>query len=93
MHIAGLNFNYAGKKGFSLNSNFNLYLNDFEGSTNSPVAYQMLEGLQPGTNLTWLLGMQKRLTSFLDLNLNYSGRKSESSDTIHTGNIQLRATF
>ncbi|UCE93295.1 MAG: hypothetical protein JSV73_10865 [Flavobacteriaceae bacterium] len=93
MHIAGLNFNYAGKKGFSLNSNFNLYLNDFVGSTNSPVAYQMLEGLQPGTNLTWLLGMQKRLTSFLDLNLNYSGRKSENSDTIHTGNIQLRATF
>ncbi|WKK66903.1 hypothetical protein [Lutimonas zeaxanthinifaciens] len=93
MHIAGLNFNYAGGKGFSINSNFNLYLNDFVGSTNSPVAYQMLEGLQPGTNLTWLLGMQKRLTSFLDLNLNYSGRKSESSDTIHTGNIQLRATF
>ncbi|MCA0931144.1 hypothetical protein LCM02_01695 [Lutimonas saemankumensis] len=93
MHVGGLNFNYAGKRGFSLNSNFNLYLNDFVGSTNSPVAYQMLEGLQPGTNLTWLLGMQKRLTSFLDLNLNYSGRKSENSDTIHTGNIQLRATF
>ncbi|MGI9532762.1 hypothetical protein [Lutimonas sp.] len=93
MHLLGLNFRYASKQSFSTNANVNLYFNEFEGSTNSPVAYQMLEGLQPGTNLTWLLGLQKRLTSFLDLNLNYSGRKSEESKTIHTGNLQLRATF
>ena len=93
MHVLGANFNYAGTQSFSLNANANLYLNEFKGETNSPVAYQMLEGLQPGTNMTWLLGVQKRLTSFLDVNLNYSGRKSEDSKTIHTGNVQLRATF
>lgn len=93
MHVLGANFKYASKQSFSVNSNVNLYFNEFEGNTNSPVAYQMLEGLQPGTNLTWLLGLQKRLTSFLDLNLNYLGRKSEDSKTIHTGNLQLRATF
>jgi hypothetical protein len=93
MHVFGSKFHYANKQSLSLNANANLYLNEFEGQTNSPVAYQMLEGLQPGTNLTWLLGLQKRLTSFLDLNINYFGRKSENSNTIHTGNIQLRATF
>jgi hypothetical protein len=93
MHVLGANFKFASKQSFSINANANLYFNEFEGNTNSPVAYQMLEGLQPGTNLTWLLGLQKRLTSFLDLNLNYSGRKSEDSRTIHTGNLQLRATF
>jgi hypothetical protein len=93
MHVIGANFQYASKQSFSVNANANLYFNEFDGDTNSPVAYQMLEGLQPGTNLTWLLGLQKRLTSFLDLNLNYFGRKSEDSKTIHSGNVQLRATF
>ena len=93
MHVFGSNFQYASKQSFSVNANASFYFNEFKGDTNSPVAYQMLEGLQPGTNLTWLLGLQKRLTSFLDLNVNYSGRKSEESKTIHTGNIQLRATF
>ena len=93
LHNLGANFRYANSQKFSLNSNFNFIYNDFQGDANSPVAYQMLEGLQPGTNYTWVLGLQKRLTSFLDLNLNYLGRKSEGADTIHTGTMQLRATF
>ncbi len=93
MHVFGANFQYSNKQKFSVNANVNLYFNSFEGNQNSPVAYQMLEGLQPGTNFTWLLNLQKRLTSYLDLNLNYFGRKSENSNTIHTGSIQLRASF
>lgn len=93
LHNLGANFRYANSQKFSLNSNVNFIYNDFQGDTNSPVAYQMLEGLQPGTNYTWVLGLQKRLTSFLDLNLNYLGRKSQGADTIHTGTMQLRATF
>jgi hypothetical protein len=53
----------------------------------------MLEGLQTGQNLTWRLLFQKNLTQFLDFNLNYEGRKSETTQTIHTGNVQLRAYF
>jgi hypothetical protein len=93
MHIIGVNFQFAKKQNFSINANANLYLNSFDGNINSPVAFQMLEGLQPGTNFTWLLTVQKRLTSYLDLNLNYFGRKSEDSKTIHTGTMQLRASF
>ncbi|MFT5673342.1 MAG: hypothetical protein ACI9JT_001989, partial [Polaribacter sp.] len=61
--------------------------------TNTPVAYQMLEGLQAGKNYTWNLLLNRKLNSFLNLNLNYLGRKSENSKIIHTGNIQLRALF
>jgi hypothetical protein len=52
-----------------------------------------MEGLQPGTNFTWSLIAQKRLTKYLDLNLNYFGRKTETSQTIHTGTVQLKAYF
>ncbi len=67
--------------------------NDFEGSSFSPVAFQMLEGLQPDDNFTWTVFLQRKITSFLDLNLNYSGRRSPDTRTIHTGSVQLRAYF
>ncbi len=89
----GTGFSYASEQKFSINGEFKYILNDFEGSTFSPVAYQMLEGLQPNTNITWQLLLQKKLTKFLDLNLTYNGRKSEEINAIHTGSVQLRAFF
>ncbi|MDZ7615144.1 MAG: hypothetical protein U5K51_16705 [Flavobacteriaceae bacterium] len=53
--------------------NFNYIRNTFDGNSNSVVGYQMLEGFQPGKNLTWNLSLQKRLLTYLDLNFNYSG--------------------
>ena len=89
----GVSFSIAKKDKISLNGEFNYYINDFTGSSFSPVAYQMLEGLEKGNNFTWSMFVQKRITKFLDLNLTYFGRKSETSKTIHTGNIQLKAFF
>lgn len=89
----GISFAIADKEKLSLMGEFNYIDNQFDGSAFSPVSYQILEGLQPGTNFTWNLIAQKRLTKFLDLNVSYFGRKSEDSRTIHTGNIQLKALF
>ena len=89
----GTSFNYAGEKKLTASGEFSLYKNDFTGNALSPVAYQLLEGLQPGQNLTWRLLLQKNLTQYLDVNLNYQGRKSQESKAIHTGSIQLRAFF
>jgi hypothetical protein len=89
----GTSFTYASEKQFTASGEFSLYKNDFTGNELSPAAYQMLEGLQPGQNLTWRLMLQKNLTQFLDVNINYQGRKSETSQAIHTGNVQLRAYF
>ena len=89
----GTSFIFNSEKGFSMNGEFSLYNNNFNGDTLSAVAFQMLEGLQPGKNQTWRLLLQKNLTQFLDVNINYQGRNSETSKTIHTGNVQLRAFF
>ena len=92
-HRFGTSFTYASEKQFTMNGEFSLYQNKFAGDEMAPVAYQMLEGLQPGQNMSWRLLIQKNLTQFLDVNLNYQGRKSEESKIIHTGSVQLRAYF
>lgn len=89
----GLEYFYIGENSNQISANVTMFLNDFTGSANSPVAYQMLEGLQAGKNYTWNVLFNKKLNSFLNLQLNYLGRKSENSKTIHTGNVQLRAVF
>lgn len=89
----GISFAIADLEKISLTGEFTYINNDFRGSAFSPVAYQILEGLQPGTNFTWNVIAQKRITKFLDLNVSYFGRKSEETRTIHTGNIQIKAFF
>ena len=89
----GVEYFYSGKEKSQFNVNFTAFFNDFEGNANSPVGYQMLEGLQEGTNYTWTFLWNQKLNSFLNLNLNYRGRKSQNSKTIHTGSINLRAVF
>ena len=65
----------------------------YAGSTNSALSYEMLEALQVGNNLTWTASLQRTLGKNLQLNLNYNGRTSAESPTIHTGGIQVRAFF
>lgn len=89
----GTSFTYSGKKQFTANGEFSFYNNDYAGNALSAVGFQMLEGLQPGKNQTWRLLVQKNLTQYLDINISYQGRKSQTSETIHTGSIQLRAYF
>lgn len=89
----GTAFSYASPKKITLNGEVSFYKNKFDGNEFSSVGFQMLEGLQTGQNLTWRLLVQKNITQFLDINFNYQGRKSETSQAIHTGNVQLRAYF
>ncbi|EPE9900919.1 hypothetical protein ACSN7Q_002072 [Flavobacterium psychrophilum] len=89
----GSSFSFSSQKKLTLNGEFSWFDNKFIGNEFSPVAFQMLEGLQPGKNMTWRLLLQKNITQYLDVNVNYLGRKSETTNTIHTGNIQLRAYF
>jgi hypothetical protein len=89
----GLSFTYNNAQKIALTGEVNYFKNEYDGNPNTPVAYQILEGLQPGNNFTWSLLAQRKLTKFLDLNLNYFGRKTETSKTIHTGTVQLKAYF
>ena len=89
----GVSFSYSKGQNTALNGEINYIKNAFSGNSFSPVSYEILEGLQPGINLTWQVLLQKKITKFLDLNISYFGRKSEQSKTIHTGSMQLKAYF
>jgi hypothetical protein len=53
----------------------------------------MLEALRPGTNYTWNLSYQRSVSKNLQLDLQYNGRRSENTRTIHSGGMELRAFF
>ena len=88
-----MELNYSKSEKNTIKADFNYFNNTFVGNSYSPVGYQMLEGLQPGKNYTWSLLFFRNINSYLNLNINYLGRKSETSSTIHTGSIQLKALF
>ena len=89
----GFSLQHIGSKTFSSHTSFNYIINSYNGNQNSPIAYQLLEGLQDGKNYTWNLILQKKITNYLSVDLNYNGRKSEKLNTIHIGTIQVRANF
>ncbi len=65
----------------------------FEGDETSPLGYELLEALRPGTNYTWRLQWQQRLKNGLRLQLNYDGRKSPEKAVVHFGGVQVTALF
>jgi hypothetical protein len=65
----------------------------YHGEINSPVAYEMLEGLKNGHNMLWSLSYNQKLSKVLFLTISYNGRYSEQNKTIHNGSMQLRANF
>ncbi len=89
----GTSFNYSSNQKYTMSGSYAFLSNDYSGEPNSAVGFQMLEGLQSGKNSVWQLLLQRNITQYLDVNVNYQGRKSETSKAIHTGSIQLRAFF
>ncbi len=65
----------------------------YSGEPDNPTAFEMLESLRPGQNLTWELRFQRNISENLQLNLNYNGRSSEDSPTVHNGGVEVRAFF
>jgi hypothetical protein len=75
----------------SLQGKFTMNDLHYDGNTNTTVSYIMLNGLLPGKNYIWGLDLTKKLGSFLELNINYEGRKPGEGHVIHTGRMSLRA--
>jgi hypothetical protein len=77
----------------SINSRLSWVNIAYLGPTNTPAAFALLEGLQPGQNWLWTLNYGTRLPGNLQLNLQYEGRKSENSRVAHVGRMSLTALF
>lgn len=86
-----LKYNVANQSNIQVNIDyFNFKYNDVGYS---PIAFEMLEGLMPGSNAKWSALFQTQLSKYLQLNLSYMGRVAEEGRVIHNGQAQLRAFF
>ncbi|MBA3681319.1 MAG: hypothetical protein H0W73_09175 [Bacteroidetes bacterium] len=77
----------------SLTGRMDLVLIKYNDTENSPIAYEMLNALSKGQNITWELNYQRNLNSNLQISINYNGRKTPNSNAVHLGGAQIRAFF
>jgi hypothetical protein len=89
----GLEFRYntAGKGSFLVTAN--VVDIEFTGVVNTSLGNELLNGLRPGTNLTWSATIQRNLSNNLQVDLTYNGRRSEGLPVVHVGGAQVRAFF
>lgn len=66
---------------------------NFMGTTNSPVGFAILNGLQRGQNFLWNLNLNRQLAKNIQLSLSYEGRKTGTAGVVHVGRAQVAATF
>ncbi len=89
----GLSGKYSMLNKGSLSANIKQIKLKYNTTPNGNIAFEMLDGLQPGTNYTWSINYQRNLMNNLQLSFVYNGRKSENTKIIHVGSVQLRAFF
>lgn len=77
----------------NINWKQSLINNNYNGSENSSLAFEMLEGLNKGLNYISNLSFQANIGQNLQLQSNYELRVSKTSKPVHVGNITLRAYF
>ncbi|MCZ2129879.1 MAG: hypothetical protein LC109_06380 [Bacteroidia bacterium] len=66
---------------------------NYSGTSSSPVAYDMLRGLQKGKNINWQLLVGGRIGKNIQITLNYEGRKNQTAPTVHVGRVEARYLF
>lgn len=92
-HTLGLDFRYTQLMKHNINASIEYIDILYRGEINSPLAYEMLDGLNSGSNVRWTLNWQQHILEGLQLVINYYGRKSEERPSIHSGSIMMRALF
>ncbi len=88
---AKLNLNQSTSSPFQLGFSYSQI--DYKGDINTPVAFALLESLQPGRNFMWNLDWNRQVSKNIQLNLGYEGRKNGDLKMVHIGRMQLRAVF
>ncbi len=97
-HSINLETKYNILQNSSINGRFTFNNIDYTdlatgNAANTTVSYIMLEGLLPGKNYLWSLGLSKRLLNNLELNFQYDGRKAGNVKTVHIGRASITALF
>lgn len=88
---AEVKYNVLNKGSLNLKADFIRI--SYNGEQNTSLAFEMLDALKIGKNITWGAAYQRNLSNNLQLSLTYDGRKSEGTKTVHIGGAQVRAYF
>jgi hypothetical protein len=88
---AEIKYNVLQKGSLNLKADYIQIL--YNGIENSALAFEMLDALKTGNNITWGASYQRTLSNNLQLSITYDGRKSEGTKAIHVGGAQVRAYF
>ncbi len=89
----GGEYRYTKASKGALNIGMNFINVDYEGTSNSTLGYELLRGLQNGSNVTWKLNYQQTMSNNIQITISYDGRSSETSDVIHIGRVVARYLF
>ena len=65
----------------------------FNGTQNTSLAFEMLDALKIGQNITWGATYQRTLSNNLQISITYDGRKSDGTKIVHVGGASVRAYF
>lgn len=91
--LLGLECSYSQASKGAITAKFNYIQVDFEGIKNSPLGFNMLNGLQPGTNFTWSVIANYQVSRQAQLGINYEARYSTANNLIQTGSVNARWLF
>ncbi|MFI5220402.1 MAG: hypothetical protein ACHQNT_13035 [Bacteroidia bacterium] len=92
-HKTGVEMRYSSVKRGIISGKIDFIQINYNAEENTSIAYEILEGLKKGKNITWNVSLQRNLSGNVQMSLNYEGRKSENIKPIHTGGVQVRAYF
>lgn len=89
----GLELSWRQASNSNLEFNFHYISINFKGDSNKPVAFEMLQGLNDGSNILLGINYTRRVSESIDMILNYNARKPADVDLINTASLQMRAVF
>jgi hypothetical protein len=89
----GTTYDYSAARKGNFRTTANYIHIKFIGESATSVGYEMLQGLQPGSNFTWSLNYLKSLQNGLEIKLTYNGRSTGGGSPVHTATIEIRANF
>jgi hypothetical protein len=93
LHQIGADIKYSMPKQGVFSIRFEFISIDYNGAANNSVSYEMLDGNGPGKNYRVTLHYQQTIGEYLQLSIDYFGRKPAVVPMIHTGQVSLSAVF
>lgn len=93
LHRVSSEFKYSMPAKGSLQTQLEYIAIQYNAPEQNSIAFEMLEGLRKGNNMTWTISYQRILAANMQVSLQYNGRKSPGTPIVHVGTVQVRAFF